>query len=125
MSVTTTALIDAPGTKKADNQCDNNSFCTRMYMHAQSHTQKQTYTHTKSHGHRCEFAGNENWYVTFMSEEEAHKAYNHLRENVQTFLGKHIMVAVSAAIIIIILLLLLLPLLYLWLPHDTPLHRLV
>ena len=42
---------------------------------------------------RCEFAGNENWYVTFLTEDDAHRAYNHLRENVQSFLGKPIMVS--------------------------------
>jgi la-related protein 4 len=37
----------------------------------------------------CEFAHNSNWYVTF----DAQRAYQYLREEVGTFLGKPIMVS--------------------------------
>lgn len=40
-----------------------------------------------------EFIHNDTWYVTFECEEDAQKAYRHLREQVQTFQGKPIMVS--------------------------------
>ena len=41
----------------------------------------------------CEFAHNDSWYVTFDNDDEAQRAYQYLREEVQTFLGKPIMVS--------------------------------
>lgn len=40
-----------------------------------------------------EFIHNDTWYVTFECEEDAQKAYRYLREQVQTFQGKPIMVS--------------------------------
>ena len=40
----------------------------------------------------CEFGLNNNWYVSFESEENAQKAYKYLREEVGVFQGKPIMV---------------------------------
>lgn len=40
----------------------------------------------------CEFAHNNNWYVTFDSDTDAQRAYQYLREEVQNFQGKPIMV---------------------------------
>ena len=40
----------------------------------------------------CEFAHNNSWYITFDSDEDAQRAYQYLREEVQTFLGRPIMV---------------------------------
>lgn len=41
----------------------------------------------------CEFAHNNSWYVTFETEQDAQIAYQHLRENVRTFLDKPILVS--------------------------------
>ena len=41
----------------------------------------------------CEFAHNNNWYVTFPTDEDAQRAYQYLREEVRTFQGKPIMVS--------------------------------
>lgn len=43
----------------------------------------------------CEFAHNDSWYVTFESDETAQRAYQYLREDVKTFLGKPIMVGTN------------------------------
>ena len=40
----------------------------------------------------CEFAHNNSWYVTFEGDEDAQRAYQYLREDVRTFLGRPIMV---------------------------------
>ncbi len=42
----------------------------------------------------CEFAHNNSWYVYFDNEEDAQRAYQYLREEVMTFLGKPIMVRI-------------------------------
>ncbi|KAG1712151.1 La-related protein 4 [Nymphon striatum] len=44
----------------------------------------------------CVFAHNENWYVTFSSNEDAILAYRYLREEVKTFHGKPIMARIKA-----------------------------
>lgn len=44
----------------------------------------------------CEFAHNNNWYITFETEEHAHRAYQYLREEVVTFLGRPIMARIKA-----------------------------
>ena len=43
----------------------------------------------------CEFAHNNSWYVSFESDEDAQRAYRYLREDVQTFQGKPIMVSIQ------------------------------
>lgn len=43
-----------------------------------------------------EFAHNDNWYVTFNSEEDAKKAYRYLHEEVQTFHGRPLMARIKA-----------------------------
>lgn len=44
----------------------------------------------------CEFAHNNNWYITFETEEHAQRAYQYLREEVVTFLDKPIMARIKA-----------------------------
>nr|XP_022322107.1 la-related protein 4-like isoform X3 [Crassostrea virginica] len=44
----------------------------------------------------CEFAHNNNWYVTFDSDTDAQRAYQYLREEVQNFQGKPIMARIKA-----------------------------
>lgn len=44
----------------------------------------------------CEFAHNNNWYVTFNSDEDAQRAYQYLREEVKNFQGKPIMARIKA-----------------------------
>lgn len=44
----------------------------------------------------CEFAHNDSWYVTFDSDEDAQRAYQYLREEVKSFLGKPIMARIKA-----------------------------
>ncbi|XP_053561505.1 la-related protein 4 [Bombina bombina] len=46
----------------------------------------------------CEFAHNNNWYVTFQSDTDAHspQAFKYLREEVKTFQGKPIMARIKA-----------------------------
>ena len=50
----------------------------------------------------CEFAHNNNWYVTFESDDDARAAYQFLREEVRTFLGKPILVGYIMSFIIYI-----------------------
>ncbi|XP_030829967.1 la-related protein 4 isoform X1 [Strongylocentrotus purpuratus] len=44
----------------------------------------------------CEFAHNNNWYITFESDSDAQLAYRHLRERVGHFQGKPIMARIKA-----------------------------
>ncbi|XP_072180743.1 LOW QUALITY PROTEIN: uncharacterized protein [Diadema setosum] len=44
----------------------------------------------------CEFAHNNNWYITFESDSDAQLAYRHLRERVKNFQGKPIMARIKA-----------------------------
>ena len=46
--------------------------------------------------YNCEFAGNDNWYITFNNEEQAQRALHYLKEDVQIFLGKPILARLKA-----------------------------
>ncbi|KAK3714108.1 hypothetical protein QZH41_017938, partial [Actinostola sp. cb2023] len=45
---------------------------------------------------KCEFVGNDYWYIHFDDEDSAQKAYKYLREEVRTFKGKPIMARIKA-----------------------------
>ncbi len=46
--------------------------------------------------YNCEFAGNDNWYISFNDEEQAQRALHYLKEDVQTFLDRPILARIKA-----------------------------